>query len=40
MEGNRAHFFHEVLKFATNLDEFRGVIARNLNKTLEWNEMF
>lgn len=27
------------MKFATNLDGFRAVVARNLNKTLRWNEM-
>jgi hypothetical protein len=32
-------FVHQVLKFATNLSEFRAVVARNLKKTQKWSEM-
>jgi hypothetical protein len=35
MKRVATRFVHELLKFATNLDGFRAVGARNLNKTLK-----
>jgi len=40
MKGSGGRFVYEIFIFATKLDGFRAVVACNLNKILEWNEMF